>query len=123
MMNVRQIYMLVIRTVIIHILHTTVHVIVDIYWRQMEETVQVRYEIGIHVLTYYNYYIVQILMNVLIMFLVVIKSVVILLEVMFVAVSLDSLLVVIIGLVLVSLSLYLMSYNNYSNVCYIILNE
>ena len=62
-------------------------------------------------------------MNVLIMFLVVIKSVVILLEVMFVAVSLDSLLVVIIGLVLVSLSLYLMSYNNYSNVCYIILNE
>ena len=123
MMNVRQIYMLVIRTVIIHILHTTVHVIVDIYCRQMEETVQVRYEIGIHVLTYYNYYIVQILMNVLIMFLVVIKSVVILLEVMFVAVSLDSLLVVIIGLVLVSLSLYLMSYNNYSNVCYIILNE
>ena len=53
-------------------------------------------------------------MNVLIMYLAVIKSVVILLEVMFVAVSLDSLLVVIIGLVLVSLSLYLMlmSYNN-----------
>ena len=50
-------------------------------------------------------------MNVLIMYLVVIKSAVILLEVMFVAVSLDSLLVVIIGLVLVSLSLYLMSYN------------
>ena len=79
----------------------------------MEETVQVRYEISIHVLTYYNTYVAQILMNVLIMFLVVIKSAVILLEVMFVAVSLDSLLVVIIGLVLVSLSLCL-SYNNYS---------
>ena len=36
--------MLVIRTVIIHILHTTVHVIVDIYWRQMEETVQVSWK-------------------------------------------------------------------------------
>ena len=78
----------------------------------MEETVQVRYEMGM--LTYYYIYIAQILMNVLIMFLVVIKSVVILLEVMFVAVSVDSLLVVIIGLVLVSLSLCLMSYNNYS---------
>ena len=41
MMNVQLTRMLVIRTVIIHILHTTVHVIVDIYWRQMEETVQV----------------------------------------------------------------------------------
>ena len=107
MMNAQLIHMLVIRTVIIHILHTTVHVIVDIYWRPMEETVQVRYEMGM--LTYYNTYIAQILMNVLIMFLVVIKSVVILLEVMFVIVSLDSLLVVIIGLVLVSLSLCLMS--------------
>ena len=47
MMNAQLMHMLVIRTVIIHILHTTVHVIVDIYWRQMEETVQVRYEISI----------------------------------------------------------------------------
>ena len=54
-------------------------------------------------------------MNVLIMYLVVIKSVVILLEVMFVAVSLDSLLVVIIGLVLVSLSLCLMTLMSYNN--------
>ena len=112
MMNAQLMHMLVIRTVIIHILHTTVHVIMDIYWKLMEETVQVRYEMGIHVLTYYYIYIAQTLMNVLIMFLVVIKSVVILLEVMFVVVSLDSLLVVIIRLVLVSLSLSLMSYNN-----------
>ena len=60
-------------------------------------------------------YIAQILMNVLLMFLVVIKSVVILLEVMFVAVSLDSLLAVIIGLVLVSLSLCLMMLMSYNN--------